>query len=259
MKKLLGIFAAVVLLLTLAACGKTADEGTVLSIDVNPSIEIIFDADDIVTSVALLNEDAKIALANVTLEGLGLDAALNKITEALIDSGHINVDTDENIIIITVTDETKEAIMKEKVEQILANHYIGAAVFGGEMLDAYHDLAEEYDIGVGRARLISRAVEIDGVLTFEEALELEHSEIMTILREEHRTKMDAFIAQHRANAQHMQEGMHAKSEAHVQAHYDKVDEGMLEAPDFDEIRTRVENDIERIRLEYQQRIEQLRE
>lgn len=216
MKKLFVLFSGLMLVFTLVGCNLAEDtlsENTsLLIIDVNPSIEIILDEDDSVISVGLLNEDAEIALADIELEGLHVDEAIDAINAALIETGYIDAASDENIITITTSDESRSDEMKERMRTSLNNRGIGASIFGGEMLEEYYDLAEAYDIGVGRVRLIARAVEIDEDLTFEEALELSQSEIMTILRNEHRQMMDEFIAERREFARGMREN--ARQRAH---------------------------------------------
>lgn len=263
MKKLFGLIVAVVFSFTLAACNLATDEdlegSTYLSFDVNPSIEIIVDENDEVISVGLLNEDAEIALGNLDLEGLPAQEAIDRILEGLIETGYINVDSQENVITVTASDEARQDEVKAQVENNLSERGVGAAVFGGEMDEEYLQLAEEYDIGVGRARLISRAVEIDGELTFEEALELDHSEIMSILRDEHRARMDAFIAERREAAEALREEMRGMAEDNVQEHRQRVEDGEIEVPDYDAIRDDVEADLEAIREQYQSRIQERRQ
>lgn len=218
MKKLLVLFTGFMFALTLAGCNLSDDtlseDTSLLIIDVNPSIEIILDDDDKVISVALLNEEAETAMPDVDLIGLPIDEAMDIVNEALIDTGFIDVDSDENIITITTSDEARNDEMKEKMTASLNKRGVGATVFGGEMLDEYFDLAEEYDIGVGRVRSIARAVEIDEDLTFEEAVELSHGEIMTILRDEHRQMMDEFIQERRDHARGMRDHARERTQDH---------------------------------------------
>ncbi len=263
MKKLLALFITSFALFSLAACGLfenddiTVEEGTTYtSIDINPSIEMILDEEGIVVTVSYLNEDAEIVAANLELIGLPFKEALEIYIDAAIEAGYIDVDSNENIITITNDDEAVEEDLKADVEAILAERAVGAAIFGGEMLEAYHALAEDYDISVGRARLISRAVEIDGELTFEEALELSQQEIMSILIAEHRANMETFIAERREAALAMQEEMREGAMERVEAHRADVDAGLIDAPDYDAIRADVEANIEAIRAAYQDRIEE---
>ncbi len=263
MKKILSLVLGFMLTVTLAACNLTDDtlseEASLLVIDVNPSIEIILDEDDHVVSVGLLNEDAEIALADVDLENKHLDEALDLINEALIETGYLEVDHDENIITITTSDEGRQEEMKEKMQGSLANRGVGAAVFGGELDDEYRDLAETYEIGIGRARLIARAVEIDEELTFEAALELPHQEIMDILRDAHRAMMESFIAERQAQAQETKEQMRAMAQERVEQHRQRVEDGDIEDIDFDEIAEHVRDDLDNIRNRYNERVQERRD
>jgi len=266
MKKLFATFAVFALVLTLGAC-KLADEVTdndlaatsYLAIDINPGVELIIDEDGIVISVGHVNEAAEVLVGGLELEGIPHEEALDKILESAIEAGYIDVDSDENIVTITADNEDLENEAKDNAQTALEERGVGAAIFGGEMKEEYFDLAEEYDIGVGRARLISRAVEIDEALTFEEALELSHGEIMQILRDAHRAHMDEFIAERREQAQAMKEEMREMARDRVEQHRDRVEQGEVETPDYEQIREDVEARIDVIREERQQAMQERRE
>lgn len=254
MKKLLGVFIALTLAFTLAACQEPEAETSYLAVDINPGVEFILDEDGNVVSIQLLNEDAEIVAADLELEGLSYEAALEEFLDAAIDTGYIDVDSDENIVTVTADDEAVQEEHKADVEAILSERGVGAAIFGGTMDEEYVNLAEEHDISVGRARLIARAVEIDGDLTFASALDLEHSEIMTILIDAHREKMDEFIEERQSEAQAMKEEMRDMAQERVDAHREKVENNEIATPDYDTIRDDAENNMNAIRSAYEERI-----
>ncbi|MFW6319933.1 MAG: lipoprotein, partial [Bacillota bacterium] len=260
MKKLLALIVSLVIVFTLAACGNgyteddTADY-SYTSVDINPAVEFVTDEDDTVVTVYYANDDAEVVAADLDLVGLPLEEAIELYIDAAIETGYIDVESNENIITITNQEDEKEDAIKEDVEAMLAERRIGAAIFGGEMNDEYTDLADQYDIGYGRARLVSRAAELDDELTFEEALDLPHDEIMAILIEEHQTQMDEFIEARRAAALDMKDEMKVDAQDRVQTHRDAVDEGEEPMPDFDAIRSNVQANIDDIRANYENRIE----
>jgi hypothetical protein len=262
MKKLLGLALTVLIGLSLAACD-TQDvqaEGTsYMSVEINPAVEFVLDEDGNVESVLYLNEDAEVVGADLDFVGLPSDEALERFIDAAIETGYIDVESDENIVTITRDDESEEQAAKEKVETILEERGIGATVFGGGINEEYEALAEEHDIDVGRARLISRAVEIDGEMTFEEALELEHSEIMRILIDEHRSQMDEFIEERRSQAQNQKNDMSSVVQDKVQAHRQAVEDGEVSEHDFDQIRNKAQDDLEAIRSRYESKMQERRQ
>ena len=265
MKKLLGLLVALTFALTLAACQEpeedpiNGEDTSYLAIDINPGVEFILDEDEEVVSIRLLNEDAEAVAADLELEGLPYEVAVERFIEAAIETGYIDVDSDENVVTVTADDEAVQEDRKETVENILGERAIGAAVFGGEIKEEYQNLAEEHDISVGRARLISRAVEIDDELTFEAALDLEHGEIMAILIDEHREKMDEFIEERRAQAEELKEEMKAMAEERVEAHRQQVEDGEIDTPDFDAIRDDVEGRLDEVLEDHEERINDRRD
>lgn len=265
MKKLVVMTLSFILALTIVACGGVndtpeADDTSYLSVEINPGIEFILNDEGDVESVLPVNEHAEAVIADLDLVGLPADEALEAFIDAAIETGYIDVDSNENIVTVTSNDEEEQETKKAEVEAILEERAIGAAIFGGEMNETYATLAEEHDVSVGRARLISRAVEIsDELETFEDGLELEHSEIVSILIDEHRTQMDAFIENRQAEALEMKNNMIAMAQEKVEAHREAVEQGEVDIPDFDTIRNDVEENIDEIRSQYENRIQQKRQ
>lgn len=234
-----------------------SDNTRFVAIDINPSVEFVLDEDDIVISVDFLNEDAEIVGAELDLVGLPFSEALELYLNAAVDAGYLDVTVEENVVVITSDDEDKEEEIIEETKDVLARRGIGAAVFGGDISEEHRALAEEYGIGAGRARLIARAVELDGELTFEEALELPHRDIMQILVAAHRANMDAFKAERQAFAQSMREEMQALAQERRHMHDRAIEEG--ETPDFDAIREAVQERIQELRETHENRMQEARE
>lgn len=260
MKKLF-LSMALMSVILLAACingsAETLSADRFVAIDINPTVEFTLDEDDIVVTVDYLNEDAEIVGADLELVGLPFNEALELYLNAAIEAGYLDVTEEDNVIVITSDDEEKEQGIIEDVKDILTRRGVGAAIFGGEISEEHRALAEEYGIGAGRVRLIARAVEIDGELTFEEALELDHSEIMQILAQAHQAHMQAFREERQAHAGDMREQMQAIAQERRQAGQDAIEEG--EVPDFDAIREQARERMEALREEHQQRMREARE
>ncbi len=261
MKKLLAFSILLIGSLTLVACDAlTQEESSPTSytaLDINPSIEFLTDEDDMVISIDLVNEDAVIVAADLELVGLHIDEAIEIYLNQAIELGYIDVDSEENIITVTVDDETKEPGRIDHIEGFLGSKGIGAAIFGGGMNETYFELAETYDISPGQARMLSRAVEIDEELTLEEALELSHQEIMSILRGYHRENMQAFAQERRETAMQHGQAMRERAANRVQEHMDNHDE--LDIPDYDSIRENARERMSEMRDAYQERRNNLRD
>ncbi len=86
----------------------------------NPGVEFIRDEDENIVSIQLLNEDAEIVAADLELEGLRYKVALAEFLDAAIETGYIDVDSDENVITVTADDEAVQEERKADVEVILS-------------------------------------------------------------------------------------------------------------------------------------------
>ncbi|MFP4078778.1 MAG: hypothetical protein ACLFUQ_06520 [Candidatus Izemoplasmataceae bacterium] len=270
MKKLFALVSILALGVTLAACNAgevDAKESTYLSVDINPSVEFIVDEDGEIESYTALNEDAEVVLADLDLEGMDYEEALDLYLDEATELGYIDVNADDNAVYISTDEddeetedteegdteednEDSEGSLGERVKEKVNEHFKSRGILGAavekDLEEEYGDVAEEYDIGLGKARLISRAVELDEDLTFEEAVEMDMREIMSILREDHRERMREFRAERREQARDFKDSIKDEIREEVKAHRDEIEEkrenGEEVGPeDFDKIMERIKN------------------
>lgn len=129
MKKLaLGLLALVMLFscLGLTACsGK--EKYSRMTVDVNPSIELMLDSKNKVVSATALNDDGSIILAGEAVVGKKADEAVEIIVEASTETGYIvkgNVEADENTVSISVSANTKNLKkVKESAEKAVTDFF----------------------------------------------------------------------------------------------------------------------------------------
>jgi len=223
MKKLLGMFILLTGVFALGACTNATEQEDVTDqygyarVEVNPKIDFIVDEDGLVSSYDLLNEDAEIVAAELELVGIPVEDALELFLDEAIELGYLDVDEENNITITTNDEEEDEDAdngqpnlrerLSERAKGHLENKGIGVVVQHGTLDEELLELAEDYDIGIGRLFMIQRAVELDEELTFEEALELEHSEIMSILRANHQERIEAFRNERREMMEEIRDTM----------------------------------------------------
>ena len=158
MKKLaLGLLSLVMLFscLGLTACsGK--EEYSRMTVDINPSIELMLDSKNKVVSATALNDDGSIILAGETVVGKKADEAVEIIVEVSTETGYIvkgNVEADENTVSISVSANTKNLEkVKESAEKAVTDffekHDIQGKVEYVEALkmDALRELAKNNSI-----------------------------------------------------------------------------------------------------------------
>ena len=160
---------------------------SVVSLDVNPSIELKVNRSEKVLSCTPLNEDAKAILADMSngadLKGAKLDVAVNAIVGSLVRNGYL--DSISSAIMISVED--KDTARAEKLQRELTSAVDGvlqtsaakAAVLTQTLTqDAGREQqARENNISTGKAALVNRVLAINSTLKFDELAALSVEEL----------------------------------------------------------------------------------
>lgn len=114
-KQILALCASAAMLTSVrsfGSCSKAA-ENTRMTVDINPSVELMVDKDNKVISVTALNDDAAVILqGEASIVGKESDDAVKAIVSLATDTGYIvkgEVSADENTVKISVSGDTKWA------------------------------------------------------------------------------------------------------------------------------------------------------
>ena len=151
---------------------------SVVSLDVNPSIELKVNSSEKVLVCTPLNDDAKAILADMgegaDLKGAKLDVAVNAIVGSLVRNGYLS--SISSAIMISVED--KNADRAQKLQQELASA-VDVALQTGESKASVltqtvqqnaelDQQARENNISTGKAALVNRVLALNSTLKFEE-------------------------------------------------------------------------------------------
>ena len=160
---------------------------SVVSLDVNPSIELKVNRSEKVLVCTPLNDDAKAILADMSngadLKGAKLDVAVNAIVGSLVRNGYL--DSISSAIMISVED--KDAARAEKLQRELTSAVDGvlqtseakAAVLTQTLTQdaAREQQARENNISTGKAALVNRVLAINPSLKFDALAKLSVEEL----------------------------------------------------------------------------------
>ena len=160
---------------------------SVVSLDVNPSIELKVNRSEKVLACTPLNEDAKAILADMSngadLKGAKLDVAVNAIVGSLVRNGYL--DSISSAIMISVED--KDTARAEKLQRELTSAVDGvlqtseakAAVLTQTLTQdaAREQQARENNISTGKAALVNRVLTINPSLKFDALAKLSVEEL----------------------------------------------------------------------------------
>ena len=160
---------------------------SVVSLDVNPSIELKVNRSEKVLVCTPLNEDAKAILADMSsgadLKGAKLDVAVNAIVGSLVRNGYL--DSISSAIMISVED--KDTARAEKLQRELTSTVDGvlqtsesrASVLTQTLTQdaGLTQQARENSISTGKAALVNRVLAINPALKFDALAKLSVEEL----------------------------------------------------------------------------------
>lgn len=156
---------------------------SIVSLDVNPSVELSINQNQKVLAAVAANQDGVEILEGMDLKGTPLNVAVNAIVGSLLKHGY--VDELANSILITVEDddaargEALEQSLAGEVEAILTSASVNGAILS-QTVGTNQDLqakADQYGITLGKATLIQSLVDQNSLLNFEELAGLSVNEL----------------------------------------------------------------------------------
>lgn len=160
---------------------------SVVSLDVNPSIELKVSKSEKVLVCTPLNEDAKAILADMgdgaDLKGAKLDVAVNAIVGSLVRNGYL--DSISSAIMISVEDndtaraEKLQRELTSTVDGVLQTSEAKASVLTQTLTQdaGLEQQARENNISTGKAALVNRVLTINPSLKFDALAKLSVEEL----------------------------------------------------------------------------------
>lgn len=186
MKKIF-VLGLTLLTLFLVACTTTAHAQTTIAIDVNPSLVLELDENDVVQNVILNNEDAVIIIGDMDLVGVDYNVAINAIVGSMVANGYINELANSVLVSVNSQDDTKEIDLLQEIAQ-LVNTYLNNQSIDGSVItqpldfdDEAENLADELGISEAKAELILDIVKIDPRLVVEDLALLSINDLNLLL------------------------------------------------------------------------------
>lgn len=159
---------------------------SVITLDVNPSIEIDVDETNTVNAVRALNDDARVVIGTMDLAGSSLEVTVNALIGSMLTNGYL--DEIRNSILVSVTDgdnaraQALQNSVAGMIESALGTGGVDGAVISQTVTpdSELTQLAADYNITAGKAALISKLVAADPTLTVESLVGLSVNDIALI-------------------------------------------------------------------------------
>ncbi len=152
---------------------------SILTIDVNPSIEINLNKNNIVVSVVALNDDAKVVTNNLNYEKEKLENVLSMLVDSLKQNNYlsdennlilINVDSKDEKLLELVKNKTNESLEKNKVNGEIVIQQV-------EETSELKELAEKNNITISKAYYIQEQIKNEEGLKVEDFKDTSITEI----------------------------------------------------------------------------------
>lgn len=189
-KRITGIAAAAALLLGAGIFASVyAQNNTVssiVSLDVNPSVEIRINSKEKVLTVNALNDDGKLIIGDMDFKGNNLDVTVNALIGSMLRNGYLSDITNSILVSVDGKNEKQTAELRQKVADEIAvlletNEFTGAVL--SQTVSADDELkktADSYGITAGKAQLIEQIISQNTFYTFEELAPLSINELNLI-------------------------------------------------------------------------------
>lgn len=139
-------------------------EAILLTLDINPSIELSLTKQEKVISCIAKNKDAEKIIKGMDLKGVDSDVALNAIVGSLYKNGYFNKDSKNNDILLSVNnrDKSKTADLESKYMKLLKDilkeeHSYGKIIAQKDIMNkANEETAKKYNISESKAALLEK-------------------------------------------------------------------------------------------------------
>ena len=166
-----------------------------VSMDINPSVELVLDENDNVISYSCENEDALLMLYGENIIGLNIEKASEKIIDLAIEFGYltedncgvqVNVASDKSKVETNILDKIGVVVEKAEGKLTFEVNYNreGSFVLNYELAklkEKHPDEAAYQNLTAGKLEVINSALACDWTLTMDEAVTMSTSELLAIV------------------------------------------------------------------------------
>ncbi len=186
---LLSLFTVFALILVIVGCsGSVSAAEAYVTIDINPSIELVVNNRDEVVYVNALNEDAEVLLVDLDIIGMNVEDAMDLIIDKAIELGYIDTEADETYVSVSSTSETDFGErVKNRIKAAINNAFLVRSMMGKARDKAFTDEfiaeAESYGVEPGFLSLAYQVTYADDEITLEAALAMTQEDLVDILKE----------------------------------------------------------------------------
>lgn len=157
---------------------------TVVSLDVNPGVEIMANSAEKVLSISALDEEAGAALEGSALEGKTLEDAADEIVLILTEEGYITQEANSVLVTVNNADSAKaediEGRLIERIVAVLDSKGVEGSVLGQTVSGGRVEASTSTDISAGKAALVEKLAALSPELDAEELKNMPVSDLAVL-------------------------------------------------------------------------------
>ena len=166
MIKLLGV--STLMLSVMTGCGsgsRTQDYTSLVTLDINPSIQLQLDEKDKVIDAIAVNDDAKKVLEDMDLKQADANVAMNAVLGSLVKNGYLNANQNTVLLSVENDDDKERVALEDELSQYiyttLKSYSIEGAIYSQDIDidDDIESLMNKYSISYGKANLIEDIID----------------------------------------------------------------------------------------------------
>ena len=166
MIKLLGV--STLMLSVMTGCGsgsRTQDYTSLITLDINPSIQLQLDEKDKVIDAIAVNDDAKKVLEDMDLKQADANVAMNAVLGSLVKNGYLNANQNTVLLSVENDDDKARVALEDELSQYiyttLKSYSIEGAIYSQDIDidDDIESLMNKYSISYGKANLIEDIID----------------------------------------------------------------------------------------------------
>jgi uncharacterized membrane protein YkoI len=159
----------------------------IVGFDVNPSVELKVNRSEKILDVVPLNAEGEEIIGDMDLKRVDLDVGVNAIIGSMVKNGYIS--EAKNSILISVNSKNSEKgaqlqkHLTEEVNSLLNSYNLDGAILSQTLSDddRIAELADKYDISLGKAALIDLIVNNNERYTHDDLAKLSINDIYLLL------------------------------------------------------------------------------
>lgn len=160
---------------------------SLISIDVNPSIEFETNKKEQVLNVKALNAEAKQIIGNMNLKKVDLNVAVNAVIGSMVKNGYVTQENSTILISVLHKDEIQSEQIRMEIVDAISNSLkasnINATIYNQtieqneDTLLALEDLAKQHHVSMGKMMFAEKLAKQESLFTAEELAQMSLNDI----------------------------------------------------------------------------------